>query len=116
MDTPKVFIPNLSNHNFIDAKRYGQLVFITKGEQAKYSVNSMARCWAAAMEDSKPTDYILLTSLNILCCIGCGMFAAKHKKLNILLWRRDRYIVREIIFNVEAELDLHELIKDEGDY
>lgn len=98
----KVFVPNLSNHNFTDAKRYGELIYVTKGEQAKFGVNSMARCWTAALEQSQPDDYIIITSLNILCSIGCSVFAAKHGCLNLLLWRKDRYIARELVFDKET--------------
>ena len=101
----RVFIPNLSSHDFSDAKRYGELVFITKGEQSKYNVNSMCRTWTGALAESEPTDYILLTSLSILCCIGCSVFSTKHGRLNLLLWKGGKYIARELIHSeIEKEL------------
>lgn len=94
---PRVFVPNLSNHDFSDAKRYGELIYVTRGKQRKYNINSMCRIWIASLEDSQPEDYIMLTSLSILCCIGCSVFAKKHGRLNLLLWRGGRYVARELI-------------------
>lgn len=93
----KVFIPNLSNHDFSDAERYGELIYVTKGKQGKYNINSMCRVWLSVLEESKAEDYIVLTSLSILCCIGCAVFAKKHSRLNLLLWRGGKYVARELI-------------------
>ena len=92
---PKVFIPNKSGHIYDDAKRYGEIVFVTAGLQNKYSVNQMTRIWNDALKNSKADDLIVLTGLNIICSIGCAVFAVKHKRLNLLLWRNDKYIKRE---------------------
>lgn len=94
----KVFIPNLSAHDHSDAARYGELVYVTKGQLAKYATNNMYRVWMAALQESSPNDYILLTGLNTLCSIGCAIFGALHGRVNLLIWRTDRYISREIIF------------------
>jgi hypothetical protein len=93
----KVYIPNKSGHNYKDAERYGELVFITAGVQNKYSVNHMVRIWQEVIKDSSPEDCIVLTGLNIICAIGCAVFARKHGRINLLIWRNERYIKREEI-------------------
>ena len=96
----KVFIPNKGFHDYTDAKRFGTLTFVTKGSQNKYGVSNMARCWDAALEESSPSDYILLTSLSILGSVGAAAFAVKHDGVvNFLLWQKDRYIERTVVFN-----------------
>ncbi len=93
----KVFIPNKGVHDYSDAERYGQIVFVTKGEQSKNAVGKMARRWADVLKNSSPNDYILVTSLTTLCSIGCSVFALKHKGfLNLLLFREGRYIARTL--------------------
>jgi hypothetical protein len=94
----KVYIPNLSAHNHSDASRYGDLVYITKGQLQKYATNNMYRVWIEALRESQPDDYILLTGLNTLCSIGTAIFGAMHGRVNLLIWRNDRYISREIVF------------------
>jgi hypothetical protein len=92
---PKVYIPNKSGHLYDDAKRYGELVFVTAGVQNKYSVNHMVRVWSEVLKDSSPEDCIVLTGLNIICSIGVGIFAKRHSRINLLLWRNEKYIKRE---------------------
>ena len=99
-DNKKVYIPNKGHHDYTDAKRFGSLSFVTKGSQNKFGVANMARCWDAAIENSSPHDYILVTSLSILSCVGAAAFAAKHDgRVNFLLWKKDRYIARTIVLN-----------------
>lgn len=96
----RVFIPNKGYHDYTDAKRYGELSFVTTGIQNKFGVANMARLWEDALADSLPTDYILQTSLSILTSIGIASFAMKHEgRVNVLLWQRGKYIERTIILN-----------------
>lgn len=103
---PKVFIPNKGSHNYSDAERYGEIVYVTKGEQNRYAIGTMVRSWVKVLRSSSPEDYILLSSLTNLCCIGAALFVLRHSRLNLLLFRNDRYIERKIelkeIFNEEV--------------
>lgn len=97
-ESQRVFIANQSGHDFSPAERYGTLFYATKGLINRFSVNYMARTWAAALKDSKPNDYILVTSLTILTCIGCAIFGHLHGSINLLIYRNSKYISRRICF------------------
>ena len=107
---PKVFVVNKAGHDFSDAERYGDLIYVTEGPQMRFNTTSMYRIWAEALQDnkSKSTDYILITSLNILCAVGAAVFGRKHGRLNLLLYKggarsrtdpRGRYVSREILLD-----------------
>ena len=98
---PRVYVPNKGFHDYTDAKRYGSLHFVTTGVQNKYGVSNMARCWMDALSDSSPDDFILQTSLSVLCSVGAAAFATIHGRVNYLLWQNDKYIVRTIILREE---------------
>lgn len=100
---PKVFIPNKGYHDYSDAMRFGQLCYVTTGVQNKYGVSNMARCWAAALADSNPDDFILQTSLSILSGVGAAVFAQMHGRVNFLLWQKDKYIARTIVLDQKGE-------------
>lgn len=108
-DPPKVFIANKSSHDFSPSSTYGESVFVTLGTIERYSVANMARAWASTLlkHESVASDFILITSLTILNCIGCALFAFRHGQLNLLLYRNGRYIQRTILlkaaFDAEAE-------------
>jgi hypothetical protein len=95
---PKVFITNRGAHDYSDAERYGELVFCTEGTLGKYNTSQMVREFEAAFADSSSNDYILLTSLTTLCSIACSVFTAKHGRLNLLIFKDDRYLVRRVVF------------------
>lgn len=104
---PSIFVPNKGSHDYGDAARYGTVQYITKGEQNRFAIGTMVRNWAKAIRMSSPDDYILLSSLTNLCCVGCALFAMKHKRLNLLLFRNDKYI--------ERKLDLRTVLEEEDD-
>jgi hypothetical protein len=116
--TNRVFIPNKSGHNFNDSRRYGEPVYITTGEVNRFSVGYMARKWMASLFDSKPTDYILLTSLTILTVVGASIFGWLHGRINILLFRNNKYILRTVDFKelYHATLQNRMERKDETSY
>jgi hypothetical protein len=104
--TPKVFIPNKGAHDYSDALRFGTIEYVTTLNVNRYSVGTMLRVWHKALKNSDKDDYILITSLTILCCIGCALFAMKHRQLNILLFRNDKYLSRRLFLDqIEEELD-----------
>ena len=93
---PKVFVVNRSGHDYSAAKKYGDLVFVTEGRQNRFSVNTHGRSWAESLRDSGPDDLIILSSMNVLCSIGCALFASMHGCLNVLMFRNGKYVKREL--------------------
>ena len=89
-----VYIVNKSNHDFSAARNYGKLVFLSEGPMNRYSTNNMLRVFAEKMSDSKKDDYIVPCSLNVMNSIACALFAYKHGKLNLLLFKEGSYIER----------------------
>jgi hypothetical protein len=94
---PKVFITNKGAHDYSDAERYGDLVFCTEGLIGKFNTSQMVREFESAFVDSTADDYILLTSLTTLCSMACSVFACKHGRLNLLIFKEDRYVVRKVV-------------------
>lgn len=94
----KVFIVNRSAHDFTEAKKFGELVFVTEGRLNRFAVNDMHRQTSDILEGSHKEDFIVPCSLNVLNSIVCATFAVKHKRLNLLLFKQGDYIERNIIF------------------
>lgn len=107
---PTVFIPNRGGHDYSDAERFGDIKYVTSGVVGKFSIGTMARSFADKLSDSKDDDLILLSSLTTLCAIGCSIFARKHGKLNLLLYRNGQYIKRTLLID-----ELWEVLEDGGE-
>lgn len=93
----KIFILNKGAHDFSDAERYGEIVYCTEGMVGKYNTSHMTRVFQEMFKDSDQNDYILLTSLATLCSIACSVFAVQHGRLNLLIFKDDRYVVRRVV-------------------
>ena len=89
-----VYIVNKSSHDFSAARNYGKLIFLSEGPMNRYSTNNMLRVFAEKMRDSNEGDYIVPCSLNVMNSIACALFAYKHGKLNLLLFKEGSYIER----------------------
>jgi len=94
----RVYIVNRGAHDYSDAEHYGELIYCTEGMLGKYNTSQMAREFEDAFKDSSSEDYILLTSLTTLCSIATAMFAHQHGRLNLLIFKDDRYVVRRVVF------------------
>lgn len=93
-----VYVTNKSSHDFSSAKKFGKLVYITSGRLNRFNVNNMYRFAEEALEDSMEHDYIVPCSLNILNSIVCSLFAYKHGRLNLLLFKKGDYLERNLVF------------------
>ena len=93
---PKVFIINKSAHNFDKTKKYGKAIFLSEGLMNRYATTNIHRMFKSILKNSKPEDYIVLCSLNVMNSIACAIFAKKHGTLNLLLYKRGRYIERNL--------------------
>lgn len=89
-----VYIVNKSSHNFGPAEEYGKVIFLSEGSMNRYATNSMIRQFSAILENSAADDFIVPCSLNVMNSIACAIFAHKHGRLNLLLFKDGIYIVR----------------------
>ena len=100
---PLVFVPNKSPHDYSKAWDFGDLVFCTQGELNNLDVLTMQSELEAAMEDAQPDDYILISSLSSLCGVACAIFAHRFGRLNLLLYKNGRYVVKQLTFTKEQQ-------------
>lgn len=82
----KVYVPNQSYHDMSEAKKYGELVFMSKGPINRFNTNHMVRMFATHLASSTKEDYILQTSLRTMSDIACAMFSYIHGCLNLLIY------------------------------
>ncbi len=94
----KVYIVNKSFHDFSDAKKFGELIYLSEGRMDRYEINNMARQFEEVMKDSTSEDYIALCALSAMNAIACWLFGIKHGTLNLLLFKNGKgYIERNLV-------------------
>ncbi len=94
MAAKRVYVVNRSSHDFGPAEQYGEVHFLSSGSMNRYATNSMVRLFQEAMDASESNDYIVPCSLNVMNSIACAIFAHKHSRLNLLLYKDGAYIER----------------------
>ena len=100
---PTIYIPSDSGHDFSRAARFGTLCTMSRGTIDKYNLTEMIRTFEPHLAGSTEADFILQSGPTVMCSMACAMFAARHRALNLLLWRveqdgDDRYIHRRVVF------------------
>lgn len=88
----RVFVPNDAGHDMSDAKRFGEVVYMTRGALRRNAVREHAKAIRSALSTSSPDDYVVVGGLSIITAIAAAAFAARHGHVNFLLWERGRYI------------------------
>lgn len=93
----KVYIVNRSCHDFSSAAEFGELVYLTDGVISRYAVSEVYRTFADGLAESQAGDFILISGMSTMIAVICALFGAKHQRLNLLLYKKGRYLERTII-------------------
>ena len=106
----KVFIVNDSGNNFSPARIHGELIPLSEHSIDRYDVNLMKAQFETQLRTSDCEDFILHTGPGVMSAIACAIFAARHNRLNLLLWCANAigspsYVPARLIFN-QTEEDL----------
>lgn len=92
----RVYVPNGWRHTATDAERYGRLVYLTDGPVRRTDVRGLMSTISEGLEDSRPDDFIAVGALSVLTSLTAAVFAARHGRLNLLLWDKGRYVPRHV--------------------
>lgn len=94
---PKVYVAGRESHDYSAAKDFGEVVQLSdSGPMDRYSVDSMYKKFAKELRASSSEDFIILTGLTVMSCIACSCFAYLHGRVNILLFKNNRYIPKTV--------------------
>ncbi len=109
-----VFVVNKSSHDFSAAEKYGRLRYLSEGIESRYAISKIYRMFAIALRNSNPDDYILVTGLTSMNIVACSCFAYMHGRLNLLLYKNNRYVERRIVIGelLNKGGDIENQIKD----
>lgn len=100
-----VFVVNKGFHDYSPAEAFGDLVFMstTPTGISQYHTSTMARLFQPYVITSNADDYILVTAYTVMVSVASAMFAAKHRRLNLLIYKAsdNSYEVRRLVFDRE---------------
>jgi len=99
---PNVYIVNKGCHDYSKAEGYGSLVYLSRDMYSRFSTGKIFRVFREQMKGSSSDDYILISGLSVMSSVACSIFAAKHNRINLLLFNsgpklEDHYVQRTIV-------------------
>ena len=97
----KVFVVNKSAHDYSDAERFGELIYLSNGPMDRYGINAIHRKFEYTLRESLEVDYILICGLTVMNIVACSIFSSLHGRLNLLLFKSGKYIERNLIIGKE---------------
>lgn len=93
-----VYVTNLGGHDYSDAKRFGNLVFLTSQGFNPKDLDRVSFLLAEKLENFDPDqDYFLPVGQDLIILTAFYILAQRHSKFNVLFWdfRARRYVVQE---------------------
>ncbi len=102
----KVYVVSPSYHDYSSAEEYGELIYLSEQTLNKFATTSMMRLFESGLENSSPEDYILIAGAPVMTILASSVFAVKHGRLNLLLFKAsasgNKYEARTIIMEKEG--------------
>ena len=98
----KVYIASPSGHDFSDAERFGDIVYVTDGDVTVFDINKIYRSVIKVVKDSDKGDYILSTGLSSITSVMVQCMSHLHDGVvNYLIYSASegRYIHRRLNAN-----------------
>jgi hypothetical protein len=99
---PNVYIVNKGCHDYSKAQEFGTLVYLSRDSYSRFSTGKIFRIFRELMKDSTKEDYILISGLSVMSSVACSIFAAKHQRINLLLYNsgpkiEEHYVRRTVV-------------------
>jgi len=104
----KVFIINRGGHDYSPAEKFGELVSLSTGSVDIFKLGRLFLQFNKTLKDYTDEDYLLPCSLGALNILAGWIVGRKGKKLNLLLYNRDRYYVERNLNYAEVDHELPE--------
>lgn len=95
----KVYIVNKAGHDFSSARKFGELTYLSEGPINRYSLTAMYREFSDKLKDSSPDDFIVPTGYSIMTMVAAVIFAHKHGRINVLLYKEGNYMARNLVLD-----------------
>lgn len=100
---PRVYVINDAGHNYEGAKKFGTLVYLTRGQVPAYSTTKLYRELSRKMKDAQSNDFILVTSLASLNAVAGWIMGTLGHPLRLLLYKDGKYLRRELFPRLQEE-------------
>lgn len=94
---PKVYIVADGGHDYSDAERFGDIVFLSTTPIHRHAVDNMVRTFNEILKKSSPEDYLLVTQYTNMVVVATAIMSHLHGKVRLILFDHNgRYLDRMV--------------------
>lgn len=101
----KVFITNFQDKNFSPAKKYGEVIFVTKGFMPLDDMEDVRSSLSKYVELSSPQDFVILIGPSVIIAMFTVLWFQKHGFMNVLSWDNKNMAYRHFVIGVDSVTD-----------
>lgn len=103
--THKVYILSDGGHDYHDATRYGELVFLAIPSAAKWDIAQLYDTIKEGMQEASEEDYLIISHLTSVCCVATAILVEWFGQVNFLIYRHDKYEHKKLVLNTQVVHD-----------
>src|SRR5574337_1237473 len=99
MSDRKVYILSNGGHDYTDATRFGELVYLNIPSHLKWDTSALYDELVEKMEDAEPEVLLVISHLTSHCCVATALLVEGFGRVNFLIYRKDKYEEKKLILN-----------------
>lgn len=112
---PRVFVTNFAGHDYSEAEKYGEIVWITRGYISFHSLDRVKYRICEEVDKSTSEDWLLLSGIPIVCVLAALYWQWKHNKVKLLVHdKKKNGEYRELIVSDKNWSDLFNVLNHES--
>ena len=87
----KVYILNDGGHDYTDALRFGEPVYLHVPANTKWDIAQVHDLLKEGMKEATADDYIVISHLSSICCVATALLVEWFGRVNFLIFHKDKY-------------------------
>lgn len=104
----KVFILADGGHDYSDAKRFGDLIFLNIPSEAKWDIARLYSEMKEGLMKAEHDDYLIISHLTSHCCVATAIMVEWFGRVNFLIYRGNVYEEKILVLNNEVINDTND--------
>lgn len=112
---PRVFVTNFAGHDYSNAERFGEIVWITRGYISFHSLDRVKYQICEQVFKSTPEDWLLLSGIPVICVVSALFWYHLHRKVKLLIHdKKGGDVYREFVITEKNFNDLFAVLSHES--
>lgn len=105
IENRKVYILADGGHDYSDAVRFGNLIFLKIPTYSKWDIAQLYLELSEGLKDADADDLLVISHLTSHCCVATALMVEWFGRVNFLIYRKDKYEEKNLVLNPDVLLE-----------